>query len=277
MVYGWGSDLDNIVWGVSGLVMITIFGITLHVYGFLIGLGSLVAYLIIEHEGKKDGLAESEIAKMTTGLFLGAIIGARAWHVWTDWHLYAGQPLDAFAIWNGGLSILGALVGGAIVLGLMRRLQKSKHEISLAHYADLAAFGVPVGQMIGRLGNAFNQELYGLPTDLPWKLYIAPENRLDKYSSNEYFHPLFAYEIVLMGIFVLVSLFLQRLGVIQRGKGSFAVVYALYYATIRFLLDFLRVDKQLFAETSLGLNQVVMFLFIGFLTVVLVYKKIRRV
>ncbi len=255
--------------------MITIFGLTLHVYGFLIGLGSLVAYLIIEREGKEDGLSESEIVKMTTGMFLGAIIGARIWHVWTDWHLYLDQPLNAFAIWNGGLSILGAFAGGAMVLYGMHRWQKTKQHISLVHFADLIAFGAPVGQMVGRLGNAFNQELYGLPTDLPWKLYIAPENRLERFQFFSYFHPLFLYEIALLGVFALVILFLQRSGRVRRGNGVFAVGYAFYYATIRFFLDFLRADKELYADVNLGLNQIMLLLFIAVLGAVLLYRKKR--
>ncbi len=263
--------------------MITFFDLTVHLYGLFVGLGAVIAYMIIEKIGKKDGFDESQILKMAASMFLGALIGARAWHVWTDWHLYADQPLAAVAIWNGGLSILGAFAGGALFLFFMHRWQVTAHKhsdekvISLAHFADLIAFGAPIGQMVGRLGNAFNQELYGSPTNFPWKIYIAPENRFENYLDAAFYHPLFAYEILLLGLFVLGYFYLERSGIWERGKGNFAIAYAFCYAIVRFALDFLRVDKVFFAESALGLNQVVLLIFICVLSVVILYRKKRSV
>jgi len=106
---------------------------------------------------------------------------------------------------------------------------------------DLAAFGLPVGQAIGRLGNYFNQELYGLPTNLPWGIYIKPENRIERLAGYEYFHPLFFYEAVWdIIIFIILVIIIN---IIRKPKpGLFFFTYLGLYGFGRFWLEFLRIN-----------------------------------
>ena len=110
-------------------------------------------------------------------------------------------------------------------------------------WIDLAALGLPLGQAIGRLGNWVNQELYGLPTTLPWGIYIAPENRVSGFEAYSHFHPLFAYEAAWMLLtYIFFYGYLYRQKKIQLGTGMYALGYLASYAVIRFSLDFLRIN-----------------------------------
>ena len=127
---------------------------------------------------------------------------------------------------------------------------------------DIIIFGLPLGQAIGRLGNYFNQELYGLPTSLPWGIFIDVQHRIASYTHVERFHPLFAYEMIFTAAFG-IGLWMYSLRVkkpIKIGSGFYFLVYVLYYCFVRFCLDFLRIDKTYFLGTSLGLNQVILIL-----------------
>ena len=130
-------------------------------------------------------------------IFILGVVGARLYHVLTPspstgitpaW--YFAHPLEILAIWNGGLGIYGALVGGALGLWLYTR----RHRLDFWAWLDIAAPAIPLGQAIGRWGNFVNQELYGAPTTLPWAIYIPPEKRLPGYAAFAYYHPTFLYE-----------------------------------------------------------------------------------
>ncbi|MBT4358893.1 MAG: prolipoprotein diacylglyceryl transferase, partial [Candidatus Pacebacteria bacterium] len=131
-------------------------------------------------------------------------------------------------------------------------------KINLAMILDLSVFGLPVAQAIGRCGNFFNQELYGLPTQLPWKIYIEPAYRLIGYEQFSYFQPLFLYEMILMLLFAGGVWWGQKqswLSGFSIGSGRLFYLYIYYYSFIRFWLDFIRIDKTHFFNTNLGLNQ----------------------
>jgi phosphatidylglycerol:prolipoprotein diacylglycerol transferase len=160
--------------------------------------------------------------------------------------------LDILSIWNGGLGIPGAIIGGAVALYYYARQNK----INFAEWADIGAPSLALGQAIGRFGNYFNQELYGAPTNLPWKLYIDPAHRLSGYENVEYFHPLFAYEAIfnLANMFFLIWVtrnFEDRLK-----KGDVFLTYLVFYPTVRFFLEFVRLDSSLVA--GVNANQTVM-------------------
>jgi len=179
---------------------------------------------------------------------LAGIVGARIWHILTPppsmvaqgittkWYLM--HPLDMLNIRNGGLGIPGAVIGGALALWIYCR----RKGISFLTWADAIAPGVALAQAIGRWGNFFNQELYGLPTNLPWKLYIDPLHRVEGYQNFEYFHPLFLYESLWNVVNMAVLLWLAR----RFGKwlkpGDLFLIYMIMYSIGRFSLDFLRLD-----------------------------------
>jgi prolipoprotein diacylglyceryl transferase len=176
------------------------------------------------------------------------LVGARLYHVATDWRQYfgpGGEPLRAFAIWEGGISIWGAVAGGALGAWLACR----RRGIPLRDFADAVAPGIALGQAIARWGNWFNQELYGRPTDLPWALEIDAAHRPAGMESTATYHPAFLYESLWdLGVAGLV-LWAERRFHLDRGR-TFAL-YAAAYATGRAWIEWLRVDP---APLVLGLR-----------------------
>jgi phosphatidylglycerol---prolipoprotein diacylglyceryl transferase len=166
--------------------------------------------------------------------------------------LYLTHPLDALAIWKGGLGIPGAVIGGFIAVYLYAR----KHELSIMAWADIIAPGLALAQAIGRWGNFINQEVYGAPTELPWKLFIDPAYRLPGYQDVAYYHPLFLYES-LWNLFNMALLLWA--GQRFRGwlkTGDIFLLYLVIYPAGRFLLEFLRLDPS--NVGGINFNQTIM-------------------
>jgi len=168
-------------------------------YGIILMLGALAGAWLATCEAKRRGYEPEIVWDLLTYLLIGGIIGARLWHILTPppssgitagWYLT--HPLDALAIWKGGLGIPGAVIGGVIVLYFYCR----RHNLDFLQWTDIAAPSLALGQAIGRWGNFFNQELYGAPTNLPWKIFIDAGHRLAGYLEVEYNHPLFLYECI---------------------------------------------------------------------------------
>ncbi len=229
----------------------------LHLYGVFIGIAIVLSTLLAESQARRFAprLLNHQFWTFVILVVLGGIVGARAWHVATDWQLYAQSPLAALAIWNGGLSILGAVVGGLFTAWVL--LKRGLLPASFWLIADLVALSLPVGQAIGRLGNWTNQELYGLPTRLPWAISIGVDRRLVDLQSFPLYHPLFAYEaLAVLGIWWWLITHARK-HPDQVGSGFLALTYAWAYAGIRFGLDFLRPDLPL-VFAGLGWNQIVL-------------------
>jgi len=159
-------------------------------YGIILMLGALAGAWLATREAKRRGYEPEIVWDLLTYLLIGGIIGARLWHILTPppssgitagWYLT--HPLDALAIWKGGLGIPGAVIGGVIVLYFYCR----RHNLNFLQWTDIASPSLALGQAIGRWGNFFNQELYGAPTNLPWKIAIDADHRLAGYLDVEYF------------------------------------------------------------------------------------------
>ncbi len=143
-------------------------------------------------------------------------------------------------------------MGGLVVLYFYAR----KRKLNFAEWTDIVAPSIALGQAIGRWGNFFNQELYGAPTNLPWKIFIDPQHRLTGFADVEYYHPLFLYESLWnLGNMFLLLWISRRLG--DRLKnGDLFLIYLITYPVGRFLLDFLRLDASQVA--GININQTVM-------------------
>jgi phosphatidylglycerol:prolipoprotein diacylglycerol transferase len=128
--------------------------------------------------------------------------------------------------------------------------------LNFAEWADIASPCLALGQAIGRWGNFFNQELYGAPTNLPWKLRIDPEKRLAGYLDVEYYHPLFLYESILNFANMVFLLWISRRYAHRLKSGDIFLAYLVTYPVIRFFLDFLRLDASLVA--GININQAFM-------------------
>jgi phosphatidylglycerol---prolipoprotein diacylglyceryl transferase len=219
-----------------------------NLYGFIVGIAVIVGYLLAEKKAIQHGIKEKTFFKNFFYIFLAGVFGARAWHVITDFYLYKENLIETLYIWNGGLSILGAVLGGLIALYF---LEKNKENLKI--YLDSIVFGLPIAQLIGRWANFVNQEIYGLPTNLPWKIFIDLKHRVSGFEEFKYFHPLFFYEGVLVMAAFLIMSFLLKKKIWKIGEGRFFVFYLAYYGIIRFFLDFLRIDGTNWY--GLGVNQ----------------------
>jgi prolipoprotein diacylglyceryl transferase len=209
----------------------------INIYGLAIALGVIAAIWLFGRRLEQRGAGTRDDAS-AIGLWavLAGVVGARLYHVITDWHRFEDDLGAIPAIWEGGLGIPGGLILG-IPAGIWAARRRG---ISAAMAATCAAPAIPLAQAIGRWGNYFNQELFGTPTTLPWAVEIDPRFRPDAYAEFATFHPTFLYEslwnLALAGVLLLV----ERRGSLRRGT-----LFALYlagYGTMRFLLELIRTD-----------------------------------
>ena len=275
-------------------------------YGFFIALGILAGLWVAEKIIKKFPISDCRlpIAAILAWILIPGIIGARFYHVIDYWKYYRENLREIFFIWHGGLGIFGGIFGG--LLGLywycfttevhwtwqqvgtrfLKRINFNKINEKFLELLDLGVVGLVIGQAIGRWGNFFNQELYGWPTNLPWGIYIRPENRLPDLSGFERFHPLFLYES--LGCFLIFCLLIHVLKssgyqIISKNPGAVSFLYFFLYSLLRFWLEFLRpegwmVNLPMFAK-KVRMTQVVTLSLMVILSVAFVNKfvKIKRV
>jgi phosphatidylglycerol:prolipoprotein diacylglycerol transferase len=228
--------------------------------GLLLALGISLGALLAMREAKRHDYDPEIIYHLFLPLTIWGTIGSRIWHILTPplssvqlgltTQYYFSHPLDSLALWIGGYGIPGALIGGILTLLFFA----FKNDLSFWKLADILAPGLALAQAIGRLGNFFNQELYGLPANLPWKIFIEPAYRLIGYESIEYYHPLFAYEVMLNFVNLFFLLWLARRFAGRLKAGALFLVYLGFYSVVRFLLEFLRLDVALII--GININQV---------------------
>lgn len=257
-------------------------------YGIIIVLAMLVAATVAARLAKRDGRDPDHIWGALTWAIIPAIVGARLWFVLfppasgvaqgmdTGWYLQNFFNLEngAIAIWSGGLSIFGAVLGGMLGAYIYMR----RNNLPFAPWLDIAAVGLPLGQAIGRWANFINQELYGVPTELPWGLTIdaahrvAPYRSLVEYPLETRFHPLFLYESLwsLLFFIILLNLFLRYRN--RLPQGDIFLIYLLQYAFIRFLLEGIRVEVTYVPGTQINLSQVFMGIVFLIALAVLAYR-----
>jgi len=166
--------------------------LTVRVYGLMFLLGLLAAVAITARRWERRGGERALVHEVALWSFPAGLVGGRLYHVVTSWNEVPDHWWGPFAVGEGGLGIWGGIPAGTLVgIVVLRR-----RGADVASFLDAAAPGLLVGQSIGRLGNYFNQELFGGPTSLPWGLLIDPANRPDSYAQFTTFHPTFLYEIV---------------------------------------------------------------------------------
>ena len=211
----------------------------LRAYALCIIAGIIVGMVIATRRwrargGTADGLESVVVLAVPCG-----IVGARLYHVITDYELYFGpgrHPVDALKIWQGGLGIWGAVALGALGGWLVAR----RRGIRFPALLDACAPGLAVAQGIGRLGNWFNSELFGRPTTLPWGLEIAPGFRPTGYGQYATFHPTFLYELLWDVAVAVAVVLLDRRH--RLGHGKVFTLYVLFYTAGRFWIEALRID-----------------------------------
>lgn len=209
-------------------------------YGLLISTSAIASLLFLEKIIKKEGkVSTKDFWGLIIFLIPISIIGGRLYHVFDNWDYYSKFPSQIIQIQNGGMGIYGSLILGFILVYLYSKLKKTNSKI----YFDLLLLVTPLVQIAGRLGNYFNKELFGLPTNKPWAVFIPKEYRPIEFREYENFHPLFFYEILLLAILFSYLLDMYLYKKIKVGHGIIVGTYLIGYGSIRIMLEPLRIEN----------------------------------
>ncbi len=224
-------------------------------YGLLIAISVLVGLNLSGELASQKGLKKSLINDLLPILVLASVIGARTYYVAFEWRNYTGKnfwssinllnlniPIpSALEIWGGGIAIHGALIMGTLSIIFFCRWRKEP----FWDVIDVLVPSVALGQAIGRWGNFFNNEAFGIPTDLPWKLFVPFQFRPEIFSMQDYFHPTFLYESIwnILVFSILIFLFQKA----QKREftlppGSLSCLYLITYSLGRLFIEALRTD-----------------------------------
>lgn len=234
-------------------ILISIGPINIYWYGLFVILGIITGLLITLKISSYYDLNKNTILDLAFWLILGGIVGARVYHIFLELSYYLNNPLGIFKIWQGGLAIHGAIIAGVLIIWFYAK----KNKINFWLLASVIVPSVALAQAIGRWGNYFNQELFGLPTNLPWGIPIDFLNRSAEHVSSQYFHPTFLYESI-GSLCIFIALILIHILIIKKSKENNAmrhtlcvICYAILYSILRFSLEFIRIDKT---PITLGLR-----------------------
>jgi prolipoprotein diacylglyceryl transferase len=225
---------DNGVWHLGP--------IPLRGYALSIIAGIVVAIWLGEKRWQARGGRPGAIQDLAVWAVPFGVVGARLYHVATDWKRYFGEggdPVEALYLWRGGLGIWGAVALGAVGALIWAR----RNNVRVAPVLDVLAPCVIVAQALGRWGNWFNQELYGKATDLPWGLEIDPINYPDglDFAAGTTFHPTFLYEFLWnLAVFGLLIWAERRY---RLGHGRVFALYVMGYTLGRGWIEYLRIDS----------------------------------
>jgi len=212
--------------------------LAVHVYGLMYAIGVFAAVMLTSRLWEGRGGSRELVYDVALWGFPAGLIGGRLYFIATSWSEVPSHWWGPLAVWKGGLSIWGGIALGTVV-GVWR-LRRARADAYA--FMDVAAPGLLIAQAIGRIGNYFNQELFGKPTDLPWALQIDPAHRPAGYAQFTGFHPTFLYELLFDIALAGVLLALLRRGRI-RPPGVFAL-YVTGYSGFRIFEETLRIDPS---------------------------------
>jgi prolipoprotein diacylglyceryl transferase len=218
---------------------------TIHMYGLMLLLAIAASCALTGYRWVKWGGDWDLVFRVAVWGVAAGIVGARLYHDITSWNEVPDKWWGPFAVWQGGLGVWGGILFGVLAGAWI--VHRSGQSVRL--FMDAVAPGLLLAQGIGRIGNWFNQELFGKPTNLPWGLEIDPQHRPPGYFDHNTFHPTFLYELTYDVIGVAILLWVDRRFNIRR-PGLFAL-YVSYYCFGRFFEELLRVDP---AHEFLGLR-----------------------
>lgn len=250
---------------------IIIFGLKIYFYALVIIAGALLGAFLATKEAKRRGYNPEVIWDVLPWILIAGIIGARLWHVFTPSssilvngvNPYFIHPLEALNIRNGGLGIPGGVIAGVLALFLYTR----KKKLVFASWLDVLAPGVALAQGIGRWGNFFNQELYGLKTNVTWFPFAVKIN-------NEYYLATFFYEFVWNLLNMCLLLWLPRKLGDKMKPGDNFLIYMMFYGVGRFLLEFIRIEYSPIA--GININQTIMGIVVVASLVALIVRHLKK-
>ena len=221
----------------------------LNAYGLMIALGAIAGTWLMGKRLEARGTGTRDDASAIAMIAVPAgVVGARLYHVITDWERFDGRLLDTVKIWKGGLGIWGGVAVGVVVGVLVAK----RRGVGVANALTAVAPALPLAQAIGRWGNWFNQELFGRPTTLPWGLEIDERHLPSGYDVGTLLHPTFLYESIGNAVLCVLLLQLDRKGSLRAGR--LFLFYTAGYTLLRFFVEGLRIDPAKDAG-GLRLNQ----------------------
>lgn len=199
-------------------------------YGLMYILGFLISYILVRHQMKKKdfGISKIEVENLYFYLIIGLVIGARLGYViFYDLKMYLSNPFEIIAIWHGGMSFHGGLIG-VLVVGILFSWKNKK---SFWKISDLIIVTVPIGLGLGRIGNFINGELYGRVTDVPWGMIFPKGGELPR-------HPSQLYECALEGVTLFFILWFLKDKKLP--SGVLLSIFLSLYGFFRFFVEFFR-------------------------------------
>jgi prolipoprotein diacylglyceryl transferase len=217
----------------------------IRIYGLMYIVAIAAAVYITGRRLERRGGSRELVSEVAIWAVPAGLIGGRLYYVATSFNEVPHHWWGSLAIWKGGLGIWGGIALGTIV-GVWRLRRAG---VDVPSFLDAAAPGLLVAQAIGRIGNYFNQELFGRPTSLPWGLEIDPSHRPERYASSPTFHPTFLYELLWNLALAALLVRLDRTG--RVGRGGLFALYVCGYSAFRIFEELLRVDP---AHHVLGLR-----------------------
>jgi phosphatidylglycerol---prolipoprotein diacylglyceryl transferase len=226
--------------------------LAVHWYGIAYALGLAGAFIVIEREARRRGEDTRYLVNGMIVVAVAALIGGRLYHVIDQWQLYKDDLTKIVLPPYSGLGVYGGIAAGLVAMVLYTRYRR----VNFWTWADIVAPGLLVMQGIARWGNFANQELYGPPTSAPWGIAIQCQNRVVAYSCppgsdqlatlGQLFQPLFLYESISGLVGAAVLLWVARRFGSRLRPGDIALLFFIWYATTRFLLEPLRADNWTF-------------------------------
>ena len=249
---------------------ISVFGLTIALYGVFIGIGAIVGFATALWQGRKEKIDTELLWDFILPALFFSVIGARLYYVIFEWDAYKNDLLSIFNIREGGLAIYGGVIAGFTTCYIFTRIKK----IPFLKFADICVTGLIVGQIFGRFGNFTNREVFGgysdglfcmrLPIvsvrgrDISTELY---EHVILEGTDYVQVHPTFLYESVLNLCILLIMLIYRKHKAFQ---GELALIYLGGYGIVRFFLEGIRTDRLLIGNTNIAVSQVlglVLFIF----------------
>ena len=219
-------------------ILLSIGNFHIYYYGVVMALAIIVGVIISDYLFSQKYNKKEVIYDLAPYVIITGIIGARLYYCILNYSFYLRFPTEILAIRHGGISIHGAILGG--IIGIL--LYAKRRNLPFFRLTDFSVVGLSIGQAIGRWGNFFNSEAFGLPTNLPWGLYIQPQYRPIPYTNYEYFHPAFLYESILDFVIFVILLFIIKKGW-NKIEGLNTFIYLILYSMVRILVESVRIDS----------------------------------
>lgn len=246
-------------------VLLQVGPLTLRWYGAMIATACFVGLWLARKEAERNGIEKERVEDFFLFAIIAAIVGARLYYItFTDPGQFWNNPFSVFAIWEGGLAIHGAILGGLLACIFFTR----KYKISFWKFADTLAPSLVLGQAIGRIGCFFNGDAHGYPTEMSWGMVYAPESPAGQMFPGQALHPTQLYEMV-FNLIIFGILWSVRKKV--KTKGNLFLLYIMLYSTGRIFVEHFRADKLTYlgnvsAAQSIGVIGIVVALVLtGFL------------